>query len=59
MAPPCPLLVINFVLLFALYIPGLGLEVNEATRWLNIGGFTLQPSEFNKLALVIFTAFFK
>lgn len=52
------ILLINFILLGALFIPGLGVEVNEATRWISIGGFTLQPSEFSKLAIVIFTAFY-
>ncbi|MEW5921831.1 MAG: putative lipid II flippase FtsW [Bacillota bacterium] len=52
------MLILNFVLLAAVYIPGLGIELNEATRWIGVGGFTLQPSEFSKLALVIFTAFF-
>ena len=52
------MLIINFVLLAAVFIPGLGLEVNEATRWIALGGFTLQPSEFTKLALVIFTAYY-
>lgn len=52
------MLLINFVLLLALFIPGLGVEVNEATRWISIGGFTLQPSEFSKLAIILFTAFY-
>ena len=52
------MLIINFVLLAAVFIPGLGVEVNEATRWIALGGLTLQPSEFTKLALVIFTAYY-
>lgn len=52
------LVLISFALLTAIYIPGLGVEVNEATRWIGFGGFTIQPSEFTKLAIIIFTAAF-
>ena len=52
------LLVLNFLLLLAVYVPGLGMEINEARRWIAVGGFTIQPAEFSKLALIIFTAAF-
>ena len=52
------LLVINFILLLAIFIPGLGVEVNEARRWLGFGGLTIQPAEFTKISLIIFTAAF-
>jgi len=52
------ILVVNFLLLGAVFIPGLGLEISGATRWIGLGGATIQPSEFSKLALVIFTAWF-
>ncbi len=52
------LVLISFVLLTVIYIPGVGVEINEATRWIGFSGFTIQPSEFTKLALVIFTAAF-
>jgi cell division protein FtsW len=38
-------------------VPGLGVSVNGATRWVALGGpFTVQPSEFAKLGLVLWGA---
>ncbi len=55
--PLSPLLVlISLALLTLVFIPGIGIEINEAKRWIGVGTFTIQPSEFTKLALVIFTA---
>lgn len=41
------------VLLILCYLPPIGHEVNGSSRWLRIGGVSLQPSELGKLALVI------
>ncbi|MEU4601704.1 putative lipid II flippase FtsW [Kribbella sp. NPDC023972] len=44
-------------LLVLTYIPGLGVGVNGNTNWLNLGGpLQIQPSEFAKLALVMWCA---
>ena len=44
-------------LLVAVMVPGLGVSVNGATRWVALGGpFTVQPSEFAKLGLVLWGA---
>jgi len=37
-------------------VPGLGREVNGARRWLEFPGFTVQPSEAMKLAVVLYAA---
>jgi cell division protein FtsW len=45
------------VLLVAVLVPGLGVSANGATRWLDLGGpFTIQPSEFAKLGLLLWGA---
>jgi cell division protein FtsW len=42
--------------LLVLVMTPLGVRVNGARRWLNLGFGTLQPSEFAKLGLVVFMA---
>jgi cell division protein FtsW len=49
-----PALVAAVVLL--LFTLGLGGEVKGAARWLRFGGFSLQPSEFAKFALIFHLA---
>jgi cell division protein FtsW len=43
-------------LLVLVLVPGLGLEVNGASRWLGTGQFRIQPSEIAKLAVLLFAA---
>ncbi len=52
-----PLLALAFVLLAALYMPGLGHTVGGAKRWLRFFGVSFQPSEFARLALVVYLAY--
>jgi cell division protein FtsW len=55
--PLTPLLVASsFVLLLAVLVPGIGTSANGAQRWIGAGLFQVQPSEFAKLALVLYGA---
>ena len=45
---------IGVVLLALLFIPGLAKTSYGATRWINLGFFTIQPSEIAKFCLVLF-----
>jgi cell division protein FtsW len=45
-----------FVLLVLVLVPGLGVEINGARRWLGAGPIQFQPSEVMKLALVLHVA---
>ena len=44
------------ILLVLVLIPGLGSIRNGSRSWFGIGGFGIQPSEFAKLGLIIFTS---
>lgn len=47
-------LIICFILLVAVLIPGIGVVRGGARSWLGIGSFGIQPSEFMKIGMIIF-----
>lgn len=49
-----PLLFITLILLLAVFIPGIGVHALGARRWISLGFFSLQPTEFTKLVLVLY-----
>jgi cell division protein FtsW len=51
-----PGLFLSVILLCLLFVPHVGIKVNNATRWLKIGVFNFQVTELVKVAIVIFLA---
>ncbi|MGB0873032.1 MAG: putative lipid II flippase FtsW [Solirubrobacterales bacterium] len=50
------LMIAAFSMLVLVLLPGFGVEINGAKRWLGSGALRFQPSEVMKLALVLYTA---
>ena len=48
--------IICTILLVLVLIPGIGSVRNGSRSWFGLGGFGIQPSEFTKLGLIIFTS---
>jgi cell division protein FtsW len=52
-----PIILISaFIVSLLPFIPGLGKEINGARRWIFFFDYSFQPSEFVKLALIIYLA---
>ncbi len=51
-----PILVVGILLLIMVFVPGLGVTLLGARRWVDFQFFLLQPSEFVKLGLAIYLA---
>ena len=48
------LLLLGLLLLLLVILPGVGREVNGSSRWLSLGIANFQPSEFVKLAMLLY-----
>jgi len=51
-----PLFIVSLITLILVLIPGLGTTAYGATRWLQLGPLSFQPSEMVKLAVIIYLA---
>ncbi|MBW1860852.1 MAG: putative lipid II flippase FtsW [Deltaproteobacteria bacterium] len=52
-----PFLLINLVLLILLFVPGVGIRIGGASRWMRLAGLSFQPSELAKLSLALYVAY--
>src|SRR4051795_6856182 len=50
------LLIGSFILTMAVMLPGIGVTINGATRWLGAGPLQFQPSELLKVSLILYAA---
>ena len=50
-------LTISIFILLLPFVPNLGKNINGNRNWIEIAGFTLQPSEFAKFGLILWCAF--
>jgi cell division protein FtsW len=51
-----PLFIFSVLLLILVFVPGIGSHVYGASRWIQLGSFSFQPSEMLKLSLIIYLA---
>ncbi len=52
-----PLVGLSLALLTVIQFTDLGLSAGGSTRWMQLGSFSFQPSEFARIALVIYLAY--
>jgi len=50
------MLIISFILLGLVLIPGISIVKNGSRSWLGVGSLAFQPSELSKFALIIFSS---
>ena len=51
-----PLFIISIILLMLVFVPGVGIRLQGASRWINLGPISFQPTELMKLSIIIYFA---
>lgn len=51
-----PLFFISIVLLILVFIPGFGIRLQGASRWIRLGPLSFQPTEMIKLSIILYLA---
>ena len=49
-----PLLLLNLIALILVFIPKIGVSLNNSNRWISLGPILFQPSEFLKISFLIY-----
>ena len=51
-----PIMIFAILSCLAVFLPGIGITRNGASRWIGFGGFEIQPSEILKFATIVFVS---
>ena len=49
-----PLLILNMIALILVFVPKIGVSLNNSNRWISLGPVLFQPSEFLKISFLIY-----